>query len=235
MRARLAVTLVALAAGAFLGCVSLKRTSEARFFALRSVAEAPPTPAGESDATIVGVLPVLVPGSLERPQLVRWSGPGEIQIDEFLRWTEPLDSGVQRVLVEDLETLLPFHRVVKTPWPAATPLRCRVRVEVFSFGPQPGGEVSLAGRFVLLPARGERSLAARGFDLKHDRASGPPDPGQAVEAMSALLADLAGQIAEAIAALPPDPSERVPSTAEGGACLLTNAHGPSRDLAPRLR
>jgi uncharacterized protein len=225
MRARLAVILAALAAGALSGCVSLKRTSEARFFALRSVAEAPPAPASESDPSIVGVLPVLLPGTLQRPQLVTWSAPGEVRIDEFLRWTEPLDSGVQRVLVENLETLLPLDRVIKSPWRAATPLRCRVRAEVFRFGPQPGGEVSLAGRFVLLPGQGERPLAARGFDLRRDRAPGPSDPGHAVEAMSALLADLAGQIADAIAALPPDPSQRLPSTTEG---RVAGPTGPAR-------
>jgi uncharacterized lipoprotein YmbA len=213
MRARLPLVLVALAAGAFCGCVSLKRTSEARFFALRPMAETPPAPASESDASIVGVLPVVLPGPLQRPQLVAWSAPGEVRIDEFLRWTEPLDSGIQRVLVEDLEILLPLRHVIKAPWPAATPLRCRVRAEVFRFGRQPGGEVTLAGRFVLLPGQGERPLAARGFDLERDRAPGA-DPGQAVEAMSALVADLARQIADAIAALPPDSWERLPSTAE---------------------
>jgi hypothetical protein len=97
-----------------------------------------------------------------------------------------------------------------------------VRAEVFRFGPQPGGEVSLAGRFVLLPGQGERPLAARGFDLRRDGAPGPSDPGRAVEAMSALLADLAGQIADAIAALPADPSQRLPSTTEGSVA------GPTR-------
>jgi uncharacterized lipoprotein YmbA len=218
MRARLLpVTVALLALGALAGCVSLKRTSEARFFALRPVAEAPPAPAaptapaGEDDASIVGVLPVFLPGSLERPQFVTWSGPGEVRIDEFLRWTEPLDSGVLRVLVEDLEILLPSHRVIKAPWPASTPLRCRVRAELFRFGPQPGGDVSLSGRFVLLPERSERALVSHAVDLRRDQSTGPNDPGRAVETMSALIADLAREIADAIAGLPPAPAEKAAS------------------------
>ena len=92
-----------LAAGVLAGCVSLKRTPEARFFALRPVAERPASPApSDRGGDIVGVLPVSLPGLLERPQLVAWSGPGEVRIDEFLRWAEPLDASVQRVLSDDL-------------------------------------------------------------------------------------------------------------------------------------
>ena len=126
MRDRLPATVACLALGALAGCVSLKRTPEARFFALRPVAErpraeTPGTPMAEDGASIVGVLPVLLPGPLERPQLVTWSGPGEVRIDEFLRWAEPLDSGIVRVLVEDLATLLPSQRVIRAPWSGSTP------------------------------------------------------------------------------------------------------------------
>jgi uncharacterized protein len=208
MRA-LPTTPALLAAGLLAGCVSLKRTPEARFFTLRPVAEPPRAPEAESGAGIVGVLPVFLPGSLERPQIVTWSGPGEVRIDEFLRWAEPLDSAVERVLAEDLGVLLPAYRVIKAPWPAATPLRCRVRLEVVQFGSQPGGAISLTGRYVLLPARSERALASRTVDVRREGAGA--DPGRAVEAMSALMADLAGRIADAIAALPPEAAAKTPA------------------------
>jgi uncharacterized protein len=48
-----------------------------------------------------------MPGHVERPQFVTWSGPGEVRINEFLRWAEPLDSGVLRVIVADLERSSP--------------------------------------------------------------------------------------------------------------------------------
>ena len=207
MRARLSIALPAAALATISGCVSLKRTPEARFFALQPVAEAPaPASAAPAEAGVVGVLPVLLPGHLERPQLVRWSGPGEVRIDEFLRWAEPLDTGVLRVLTEDLETLLPAYRVIRAPWPGSTPLRCRVRVELVRFGPQPGGELSLSGRFALLPARSERPLVTRALELRHDAPRGN-DPGLTVDGMSALLAQMGAQIATAVAALPPDPPE----------------------------
>ncbi len=202
------LTLV-VAALAFSGCVSLKRTPEARFFALRSMAEPPATPAAASGPGLVGVLPVLLPAYLERPQVVTWAAPGEVRIDEFLRWAEPLDVAVSRVVGENLGALLPSLRVVRAPWGASTPLRCRVRLELARFGPQPGGEVELAGRWALLPGRGEQPLVAHPFEQRRDPrtgGSGPADPNGQIEAMSALLGELSREIAAAVLALPaPEP------------------------------
>ena len=190
-----------LVAGALTGCVPLKRTAEPRFFALRPVAERPASPASNAAGLgIVGVLPVSLPGFLERPQLVAWSAPGEVRVDEFLRWAEPLDASVQRVLTDDLETLLASHRVIRSPWARSTTVQCRVRVELVRFGLQPGGEIALSGRFVVLPAQSERPLHSRDVELRRD--PGRADPGSTVEAMSALVADLAAEIAKAIGTLP---------------------------------
>ena len=195
-----------LVAGALAGCVPLKRTPGARFFTLRPVAERPASPASNAAGPgIVGVLPVSLPGFLERPQLVAWSAPGEIRVDEFLRWAEPLDESVARVLTEDLETLLPSHRVIRSPWARSTTVQYRVRAELVRFGLQPGGEVALSGRFVVLPAQSERALLTRDVELRRD--PGRADAGRAVEAMSSLLADLAAQVAQAIGALPPGTGE----------------------------
>jgi uncharacterized lipoprotein YmbA len=196
-----------LVAAALAGCVPLKRTPEARFFTLRPVAERSARPASNAAGFgIVGVLPVSLPGFLERPQLVAWSGPGEVRADEFLRWAEPLDASVPRVLAEDLETLLPSHRVIRSPWARSTTVQCRVRVELVRFGRQPGGEVALSGRFVVLPAQSERPLLSHDVELRRD--GGRADPGRAVEAMSALVADLAAEITKAIGALPMETGEK---------------------------
>jgi uncharacterized lipoprotein YmbA len=200
-------TVALLALSALAGCVSLKRTAEPRYFALRPVARTPPVrasiaPASADGALVVGVLPLALPGHLERPQFVSGIGPDEMRIDQFVRWAEPLASGAQRVLAADLATALPSHRVITAPWPSSTGPQCRLRVAVDRFGLQPDGAVALSGRFVLLPGSGERPIVTRAVDLRRPPEPGPRDPARAVEAMSALLADLAREIAEAVAALP---------------------------------
>jgi uncharacterized lipoprotein YmbA len=187
------------------GCVSLKRTPDARFFALRATAASSPTEGLAAGPGLVGVLPVILPAYLERPQVVTWAAPGEVRIDEFLRWAEPLDQAVGRVVEENLGALLPSHRVIRAPWSASTVLRCRVRLDLARFGPQPGGEVELAGRWVVLPARGERPYVSRPVELRQGpRAAGATgaDPNASIEAMSALLGELSREIATAVAELP---------------------------------
>jgi uncharacterized lipoprotein YmbA len=206
VRARLVVVAAtATLALAPAGCVSLKRTPEARFFVLRSLVEPPEAPARPAPAGLVGVLPVRVPGHLERPQLVTWAGPGELRIDEYLRWAEPIDAGVGRTLAENLDALLPDHPVIRSPWAAAVTPFCRVRVDLRVFGLQESGEVRLEGRWALLPGKGERPLAHRATSMgKGPLTAGPTgvDAAAGVEAMSALLADLAKEIAAAVEALP---------------------------------
>jgi uncharacterized lipoprotein YmbA len=138
MRARLVALLVLPGLGlAAPGCV-LKRTPEARFFVLRSLAEPPAAPPAEAPATLVGVLPVRMPGYIDRPQLVTWTAPGELRIDEFLRWAEPLDAGITRTVAENLDALLPESHVVRAPWAARAQPRCRVWLQLDLFGPQAG-------------------------------------------------------------------------------------------------
>jgi len=189
------------------GCVSLKRTPDARFFVLRSVAEPPAAATPHGTRGFVAVMPVRLPGHLDRPQLVTWAAPGELRIDEFLRWGEPLDAGFTRTLAENLATLLPEHLVARPPWRSSVVPLCRVATELSVFGLQANGEVRLEGRWTLFPARGEEPLARGNPALgRGPLASGPAgvDPGAEVDAMSELVAELGREIAAAVRALPSD-------------------------------
>jgi uncharacterized lipoprotein YmbA len=187
------------------GCVSLKRTPEARFFVLRSLAEPADVTAVQPAVGLVGMLPVRIPGYIDRPQLVTWTRPGELRIDEFLRWAESLDAAITRTLAENLDTLLPATRVIRAPWAAGAKPRCRVRVELMQFGPQADGAVRLEGRYVVLPASEERPLASKPIGLRRGPLTSPEtDPGVGVEAMSELLRELAREIAVALREVPPE-------------------------------
>jgi len=65
--------------------------------------------------------------------------------------------------------------------------------------------VLLEGRWGILTPGGERAVVQRSFQLKRGPlVAGPEgaDPGQSVQAMSELLADLAREIAPAVRELP---------------------------------
>jgi uncharacterized lipoprotein YmbA len=189
------------------GCVSLKRTPEARFFVLQPLIPPRPATAGETLTGIVGVEDARLPDHLARPQIVTWTAPNELRIDEFLRWAEPLDAGITRTLAEDLAVLLPDHQLVLRPWPGDTALRCRVLVTLSVFGLQRDGMVRLEGRWALLPDRGELAFVQQPVSLQRGPVATAGDgvPSAAgVDLMSDLVADLSRQIADAIRALPPE-------------------------------
>jgi uncharacterized protein len=213
-----AASLAALAVAAA-ACVSLKRTPDARFFVLRAVAEPVAAVADGAQGGIVAVLPVRLPDHLDRPQVVTWTAPGELGINEFVRWGEPLDTGITRALAEDLAVLLPEHRVLRYPWAAAVKPRCRIAAEVQVFGLQPSAEVRLEGRWILLPADGEKPLVRAPMSLGRGplaHASGRVDPGAAVEALSTLLADLSAEIAARVRALPAEAAEPAAARTSSG-------------------
>jgi uncharacterized lipoprotein YmbA len=194
--------LLALAVGA---CVSLRRTPDARFFVLRALVPPPASAVLPSPVGVVGILPVRVPGPLDRPQLVAWTGPDEVRFDELERWAEPLDEGVARTLAEDLAALVPRYRIVRAPWSSSLLPRCRLSVEIRRFGVQQAGEVHLEADFSLLAANDERVLVRQAFVATrslpvHGRHG--VEPGAGVDAMSELLAELARQVAAAVEALP---------------------------------
>jgi len=188
--------------------VSLKRTPEARYFVLQSLVD--PPAAAEEPVAIVGVETALLPGHLDRPQIVTWAGPNEMRTDEFLRWAEPLQEGITRTLAEDLAGLLPDHQLVRRPWSGRTRTRCRVLVTLRAFGLHPDGTVRLEGQYRLLPDTGALAYVLRSVNLTEGpvpvpQGEAPPDPG--VEAMNRLLESLSRQIADDIRALPPEPPD----------------------------
>jgi hypothetical protein len=151
------------------------------------------------------VLPVRVPGALDRPQLVVAAGPSELRLDELSRWAEPLDEGATRTLAENVATLLPRHRVVRSPWASSLEPRCRLATELRLFGLQADGAVRLEATYSLLSAKDERVLLRRSFSAGRGplpRGRRGVEPAASVDAMSELLAELARDVAATIASLP---------------------------------
>ncbi len=203
MRARtvavLGVVVFAIGLGA---CAPFKRTPDPSFYVLHALVE--PSTAPVAGGQLVGILPVRLPAYLDRPQLVTSMAADQVRLDEYARWAEPMPAAVTRTLAENLAMLLPESRVVRYPWPAGEPMRCRVSVELRALGAQADGWVRLEGRWALLPDDAETPLALRPLSLRR----GPlpvgragVDPAAGVAAISELLADLSRQIAAAVQTL----------------------------------
>ena len=79
---------------------------------------------------VIAIGPVRIPDYLDRPQIVTRSGKNELKLSEFDRWAGSLESDVNRVLVEDISSLLPADRFSVVRWtPYLGESSCLLRTE----------------------------------------------------------------------------------------------------------
>jgi uncharacterized protein len=77
----------------------------------------------------LGVGPVRVAPFLERVQLVSHDGRADLEVDDRHRWAEPLDKGVQRVMVQNLAALTGAH-TRNFPWSRSAIPQRALRIDV---------------------------------------------------------------------------------------------------------
>ncbi len=196
MPRRLPLLLLAVAAS---GCFGT--SPPARFYVLSASPEARQAGATPGREGILGVMPARIPEYVDRPQIVTILGENAVAIDEYARWAEPVSAGLSRVLAQDLAAELPEWRVVQQPWDPILPLRAQVILDVSALGWTPEGEVRLEATWAVVTTPGAPPAGRGRFAMR--RAAAAKGTDAAVATASALVADLAREIAVAVRALPP--------------------------------
>lgn len=112
------------------GCAG--RSPDSNFYVLRSPAQQ--NLSVSSSTTIgVGMMPVLIPGYLDRSQIVSRSGDGvNVRLAEYERWGESLSDAITRVLADTMSVTLGEQFQV-FPWLAESPADVRISVEIKRF------------------------------------------------------------------------------------------------------
>jgi uncharacterized lipoprotein YmbA len=168
-------------------------------------AEKAPESAGAAGAEwAVGVGPVEIPDYLDRQQITTRNGPSRLELAEYDRWAEPLESNVARVLAENLSFLLGTDLVSLFPWSGSTKVDYQVVVDLTRFEGTSEGKVTLAAHWSILDGEKRKVLVARKsyFTESANRA----DFESMVSAQSRLLGHLSREIASEITALAHAPS-----------------------------
>lgn len=189
-RARLVALLCASLGSA---CV-FRQTRQARVYVLDPMPAASPAAAVEP-VSVVGVMKVTVPGWIDRPQMTRRSATGEIVTDEYARWGEPIARGMQRVLTENLATLLPDRRLESAPFAPGVGVGQRVAVTITEAAGQPDGSFLLEARWAVLDSRGDAVARGRSSQRTRPTATGA---GGLVTGANEVLAALSREIAQAL-------------------------------------
>lgn len=200
------------------GCVSLGRTEPPQEHYVLGARAVPPdvAPPGSVSDLAIGVRRLKVASYLASSFMVVRRGANQVDFAEFQRWGEPLEAGINRVVAGAL-VAHGFRDVAVAPWPAQARYDYVIQLDVVRFeglateGPDSveGGVHLLATWEISRPLDG--SVLARGTtDYQRQGWSVGDYPGL-VTLLDAGLGVLAGDLATALAGLPPvmDPS-RVP-------------------------
>ena len=186
MKARIAAfALSALLAGCTLPSQSFP---EVRYYVLAPLAPAVPAPSATAPgAPDIGVMPVMLPGYLARPQIVLRDKDGvNIDIHEFDRWGEALSMGISRVMCDNFSARGVSAVALRT----GTKVDKKLMLDVRRFDGPLGGDVVLD---VMWTLQKDGDVLLSGHVLK-SRPAGDSLKTM-VDAQSLLLKELADELA----------------------------------------
>lgn len=175
------------------GCAT---SPPARFYTLNGISKpdnASPSAAGKTE--VIGVGPVSIPDSLDRPQIITISGENEVKIAEFDRWSGSCRDEIARVLTENLSVLLPSQRVVSYAWGRRVSLNRQITVDILRLDGGLGGKVILKVNWAILEENGTKTIMVRRSDISEPVNGG--DYASFVAALSRALGTLSREIAAA--------------------------------------
>jgi uncharacterized lipoprotein YmbA len=160
------------------------------------------SPTGDSPRLFIDR--VEMPDFLLRDELIRRDDDFSLHYNPYLRWAEPLDLGIQRVLAEELAVHLDTRQVRRYPAPAGATTQWRLRVRIDRFERE-GETVRLQGQG--LWSRGDAPDAVVSqvdFDERGRLES--EATGATAAALSELLDDFARELADKLIPLSDDPT-----------------------------
>jgi len=196
-------SIIAAAAFGILLLTGCAETSPTRFYTLSKVDGPETAPASvAANRLAVAVGPVALPQYLDRPQVVRRSGPNTFQVAGFDSWGEPLEDMFPRIVAQNLSSLLATDRVFVIPRRRFPTVDYQVEIEVLRFDADVGGDAVLVARWEIFDGEG------RQLRLDKTTVSEPvmgsvagEDYEPVVAAMSATLAAFSEQLAQTIVSL----------------------------------
>ncbi len=159
----------------------------------------------------VSVGPVSIPAAVDRPQIVVATAANQVRLDDFNRWTSPLQENLSSVIADNLAALLGSSHVTRFPKTSSADADVRVAVDVQRFE-------SVRGQSAALDAVWTVRRMKDGFVQTHRTSVREPVRDNSFEALAAAhsraAARLSQGIAEAVRALQGMSVDTVQSTSD---------------------
>ena len=133
------------------------------------------------DKTIsIGVGPVQLPESLDRPQIVTRTGPNKLYVDDFHRWAGRLKDDFAMVLAQNISFLLVTNQVAVFPWDPGFKPQYQVALDIRHFEGQWGQDVLLEVFWRIIEPQNQKILRIEKTLIKE------PLPGNDYEALVSI-------------------------------------------------
>ena len=168
-------------------------SSTTRFYQLAPTATS--VASDDPDAMVLALGPITFPDYLKRPQMVKRSSQTTVSVDEFNRWSEPLDKSMPRVLAGNIDGLMSDLVVVPFTNRAGV-ADARLYASVSQFDSVASGRTVLIVQWGITQTESGVIIAPR-TDRYVTQATPANDPAATAVAMS----DLLGQFSREIVAL----------------------------------
>lgn len=192
-RFRLLILMIVLTA-IVAGCAT---SQPARFYALNGISKPDSASlAATGPEETIGVGPVSIPDSMDRPQIITLSGENEVKIAEFDRWSGSCRDEIARVMTENLSVLLPSQRVVSYAWGRRVSLNRQITIDILRLDGVLGKTIILKANWAILEEDGKKTALVRRSDIS-EPVNGS-EYASFVAAQSRALGALSREIAAAV-------------------------------------
>jgi uncharacterized lipoprotein YmbA len=145
----------------------------------------------------VGVGPVRVAPFLMRQQIVTHAGSGDLIVADSQRWSEPLEQGIQRVLLQNLATLT--HADTRNfPWTQSTIPNYAIRIDVVDLDRTADGNAVLEVNWILEDLAQSKLLISRHETFTAAVTAGADNYAALSRAYSELFLQLAQKLSQGV-------------------------------------
>jgi len=188
----------------FSGCLSVSDSPVPRFYTLRSTDNA-----GESkkfdiaSKVIIGIGPIEIPEYQNRPQMVTTDKDGMLTFAQFERWGESLDSGLARLILENLTLIFPQAELQIFPCNFSIPLDYQVIVNVVQLESQLDKDIFFVAQWTIIDSKTQEMLLTKRSQIR--QAINPHTYSGLALALSKVCTLLSGEIAENLSKLSKQP------------------------------
>ena len=179
------------------GCLSIPTSRTPQFYTLSAAGDPASQKLKIASDVIIGVGPIKIPNYLDRPQIVTRDKNKMLQFAQFDRWGEALDTGLARLIREDLTIMLPQAKLTLYPWNPSIAVKYQVVVEIVQLDSELDQNMDLVVQWTIIDVQNSKALVIKRSEFHQPII--PQNYLGLTQMLSTACASLSSQIAEALA------------------------------------